>query len=119
MESDQRFKRLKIVTGSPRQTFILPVRERLPRCFGKAGSKAGLSRPGRQSFVSRMLEELHCPSKFHSAVKCAGWPAKRSLLNVARPSPEPSAWAMMILGLCGLGFVARRRTRNGTALRLG
>jgi hypothetical protein len=23
--------------------------------------------------------------------------------------PEPSTWAMMLLGFCGLGFAARRR----------
>jgi hypothetical protein len=30
--------------------------------------------------------------------------------------PEPSTWAMMILGFCGLGFMAYRRKQNGTAL---
>jgi hypothetical protein len=29
--------------------------------------------------------------------------------------PEPSTWAMMILGFCGLGFLACRR-RNAQAL---
>jgi PEP-CTERM motif len=32
--------------------------------------------------------------------------------------PEPSTWAMMILGFCGLGFMAFRRKQNGPALRL-
>jgi hypothetical protein len=32
--------------------------------------------------------------------------------------PEPSTWAMMILGFCGLGFIAYRRKQNGPALRL-
>jgi PEP-CTERM motif len=32
--------------------------------------------------------------------------------------PEPSTWAMMILGFCGLGFMACRRKQNGPALRL-
>jgi hypothetical protein len=31
--------------------------------------------------------------------------------------PEPSTWAMMILGFVGLGFVAYRRRQNGSALR--
>jgi len=31
-----------------------------------------------------------------------------SVANVA-PAPEPSTWAMMILGFCGLGFMAYRR----------
>ncbi|MGA2871884.1 MAG: PEP-CTERM sorting domain-containing protein [Verrucomicrobiota bacterium] len=30
--------------------------------------------------------------------------------------PEPSTWAMMILGFCGLGFMAYWRKSNGSAL---
>jgi len=29
--------------------------------------------------------------------------------------PEPSTWAMMILGFCGIGFMAYRRKQNGVA----
>jgi hypothetical protein len=32
--------------------------------------------------------------------------------------PEPSTWAMMILGFFGIGFMAYRRKQNGPALRL-
>ena len=32
--------------------------------------------------------------------------------------PEPSTWAMMILGFFGIGFMAYRRKKNGPALRL-
>jgi hypothetical protein len=32
--------------------------------------------------------------------------------------PEPSTWAMMILGFCGLGFMAYRRNQNGSALKV-
>jgi hypothetical protein len=32
--------------------------------------------------------------------------------------PEPSTWAMMTLGFCGVGFLAYRKKRNGPALRL-
>jgi hypothetical protein len=32
--------------------------------------------------------------------------------------PESSTWAMMILGLCGLGFMAYRKKQNGASLRL-
>jgi hypothetical protein len=32
--------------------------------------------------------------------------------------PEPSTWAMMILGFMGVGFMAYRRKQNGPALRL-
>ena len=30
--------------------------------------------------------------------------------------PEPSTWAMMLLGFCGLGFMAYRRRQSGPAL---
>jgi hypothetical protein len=30
--------------------------------------------------------------------------------------PEPSTWAMMILGFCGLGFMAYRRKQSGSTL---
>jgi PEP-CTERM motif len=39
-------------------------------------------------------------------------------LEVASAVPEPSTWAMMILGFCGLGFMAYRRKQSGFALRL-
>jgi hypothetical protein len=35
---------------------------------------------------------------------------------LASAVPEPSTWAMMILGFCGLGFMAYRRKQNGSAL---
>jgi hypothetical protein len=38
-------------------------------------------------------------------------------LSVA-PVPEPSTWAMMILGFAGVGFMAYRRKQNGTAFRI-
>jgi hypothetical protein len=34
----------------------------------------------------------------------------------APPIPEPSTWAMMILGFAGVGFMAYRRKRGGNAL---
>jgi PEP-CTERM motif-containing protein len=34
------------------------------------------------------------------------------------PIPEPSTWAMMILGFAGVGFMACRRKQNGPALRV-
>jgi hypothetical protein len=43
--------------------------------------------------------------------------------NIGQPSfqisavPEPSTWAMMILGFIGLGFMAYRRKQNGSAFR--
>jgi hypothetical protein len=37
---------------------------------------------------------------------------------IASGVPEPSTWAMMILGFMGVGFMAYRRKSNGPALRL-
>jgi hypothetical protein len=39
-----------------------------------------------------------------------------SVSAVTPAVPEPSTWAMMILGFCGLGFMACRRKQNGEAL---
>ena len=36
-------------------------------------------------------------------------------LDVLTPVPEPSTWAMLILGFVGVGFIAYRR-RNGATL---
>lgn len=38
--------------------------------------------------------------------------------TIAAAVPEPSTWAMMILGLFGLGFMAYRRKQNSPVLRL-
>jgi outer membrane lipase/esterase len=34
------------------------------------------------------------------------------------PVPEPSTWAMMLLGFAGIGFMAYRRKQNGPQLHL-
>ena len=39
-------------------------------------------------------------------------------VGVTPSVPEPSTWAMMILGFCGVGFMAYRRKQNGPALRV-
>jgi hypothetical protein len=36
----------------------------------------------------------------------------------AAATPEPSTWAMMILGFAGIGFMAYRRKQNGQAFRI-
>jgi hypothetical protein len=41
-----------------------------------------------------------------------------TLSAVVAAVPEPSTWAMMILGFCALGFMAFQRKSNGPALRL-
>jgi len=47
----------------------------------------------------------------------AGYGGNLSTSLVA-PIPEPSTWAMMILGFAGVGFMAYRRRRGTTAMRL-
>jgi len=39
-------------------------------------------------------------------------------LTISSAVPEPSTWAMMIFGFAGVGFMAYRRKKNGSALRL-
>ena len=36
------------------------------------------------------------------------------VVNVTAAVPEPSTWAMMILGFAGIGFMAYRRSRKNT-----
>ena len=38
--------------------------------------------------------------------------------SVTAPVPEPSTWAMMILGFAGVGFMAYRKKSNRPALRM-
>jgi hypothetical protein len=39
-------------------------------------------------------------------------------LTITASVPEPAAWAMLILGFVGIGFLAFRRKQNGPAFRL-
>jgi hypothetical protein len=39
-------------------------------------------------------------------------------IPVAAAVPEPSTWAMMILGFAGIGFMAYRRRNNVASLRV-
>jgi hypothetical protein len=47
-----------------------------------------------------------------------GNPAGLNVQFLTAAVPEPSTWAMMILGFLGVGFVSYRRRRSGVALRL-
>jgi hypothetical protein len=42
-----------------------------------------------------------------------------NLTDVTAAVPEPSTWAMMILGFAGVGFMAYRRSRKDQSLALG
>jgi hypothetical protein len=50
-----------------------------------------------------------------------GWTASNNThgewSDISLPAaPEPSTWAMLLIGFCGLGFLAHRRRQNGAAL---
>jgi hypothetical protein len=45
-------------------------------------------------------------------------PITGTITNAVAAVPEPSTWAMMILGFFGVGFMAYRRRNHGPALRL-
>ena len=45
-------------------------------------------------------------------------PAFRRRVETIAAVPEPSTWAMMILGFAGVGFMAYRRRENAAAVRL-
>jgi hypothetical protein len=47
-----------------------------------------------------------------------GEPCTPLFFTVLPSAPEPSTWAMMILGFMGVGFMAYRRKQSGPALRL-
>jgi hypothetical protein len=44
--------------------------------------------------------------------------ANGDVAQVVEGVPEPSTWAMMVLGFAGIGFMAYRRKQNGPSLRL-
>jgi PEP-CTERM motif len=43
---------------------------------------------------------------------------KQFEINISAAVPEPSTWAMMVLGFAGVGFMAYRRTRKNDGLAL-
>jgi hypothetical protein len=43
---------------------------------------------------------------------------EQTRVDIARGIPEPSTWAMMVMGFVGVGFLAYRRKRNGQAFRI-
>jgi PEP-CTERM motif len=49
-----------------------------------------------------------------------GFPLSGTVLNasIASAVPEPSTWAMMILGFAGIGFMAYRRKQGSPSFRL-
>ncbi len=56
-----------------------------------------------------VLDEIDAPRRYN--LPGFGFTGT-SFAIVAPPVPEPSTWAMMILGFCGLGLLSRRRNRT-------
>jgi hypothetical protein len=50
------------------------------------------------------------------AGKHGRWESNLNFVDVETAVPEPSTWALMILGFAGLGFMAYRRKQNESAL---
>jgi hypothetical protein len=60
------------------------------------------------------MAQLACDSS--TATVAAQSFTYRSAPTLTSPIPESSTWAMMILGFAGVGFIAYRRKRDGSAL---
>jgi hypothetical protein len=50
--------------------------------------------------------------------ECTGPAQAAGFFSYTPAVPEPSTWAMMILGFSGLGFMAYRRKQNGSAFSI-
>jgi PEP-CTERM motif len=68
-----------------------------------------------QTLDVSVSEELSGPYAFYGPVTVEiGIPVGVDAFVVG--VPEPSTWTMMVLGFCGLGFMAYRSKQDGTAL---
>jgi PEP-CTERM motif len=74
--------------------------------------------PGPPGSGSTAIGIWDSPSQEFYNYSGNGYENLTTAFNVTAAVPEPSTWAMMILGFCGLGFMAHRRKQNGPALRL-
>jgi hypothetical protein len=76
--------------------------------------------PGSSTFVTESPTDLMNISELDinlvsSTPDGATFAVDNIVLSSASVIPEPSTWAMMLLGFAGLGFVGYRRTRAGHA----
>jgi PEP-CTERM motif len=58
------------------------------------------------------------PSLGNTQLVINGWEQALEFAPQVAAVPEPSTWAMMILGFAGIGFLAHRRKSAGSAFRL-
>jgi PEP-CTERM motif len=56
--------------------------------------------------------------EFRAAGTSDSYGGSLDAVSLTAAVPEPSTWAMMILGFLGIGFLAHRRNRSSSSLRL-
>jgi hypothetical protein len=88
-----------------------------PAVFVPVGYTSGSSLSGTDTFVGTTLTGLGLTDGTYVYSWGTGLDADSITVNIGAV-PEPSTWAMMILGFCGVGFMAYRRKQNGPSLRL-
>jgi hypothetical protein len=79
---------------------------------------------GTNDFLLDISHFLSAPSLFSLTYADVGDPSTLfvshtgsvSVTPLTSPVPEPSTWAMLILGFAGVGFIAFRKRKNGLAL---
>jgi hypothetical protein len=75
--------------------------------------------PGPPGSGSTALGIWDGPSQSFYKYTDVGYENLTTPFNVlAAAAPEPSTWAMMILGFFGMGFMAYRRKQDGSAFRI-
>ena len=77
---------------------------------GQINIDNGLFGVGDQASVGAFFTGPKDPSNASGGNNLAGQ------FEIAAAVPEPSTWAMMILGFCGLGVMTYRRKQKGSAL---
>jgi PEP-CTERM motif len=86
------------------------------------GGQTVISDPGPNSFSTTPATYTGPSGTFAFQLvygECCGAPGDLSIsLPLTSAVPEPSTWAMMILGFFGVGFMAYRRKQNGLSLRI-
>jgi hypothetical protein len=87
------------------------------RQFAVPGNyQSGASLTTGETFDSTTISALGLTPGTYTYTFGSGADADSIVVEIAAAVPEPSTWAMMILGFCGLGLMAYRRKQNGSAL---
>ena len=81
------------------------------------GPIAGLNYNLGQAFDDPIVLRLSQSFGYSVAGGDTYGPNRLGEISLGGSVPEPSTWAMMILGFAGIGFMAYRRRQNGQALR--